>query len=110
EGAGRLAAEIAALVTERGLGGDAVDLTHRLDGLRRDRSRRAEEARAMARRWADAVIPGRRAAASTESTAEPDALSIGAILALAYPDRVAKSRGGGNGAFLLANGRGANEA
>ena len=34
--------------------------------------------------------------------------SPGAILALAYPDRIAKSRGGGNGAFLLANGRGGN--
>jgi ATP-dependent helicase HrpB len=34
-------------------------------------------------------------------------LSIGALLALAYPDRVAKNRGTG-GAFLLANGRGAN--
>ena len=30
------------------------------------------------------------------------------MLALAYPDRIAKSRGGGNGAFLLANGRGGN--
>src|SRR5215470_4173030 len=68
EGEGRRAADIAALVTERGLGGDAVDLTHRLDGLRRDRSRRAEEARAMARRWVDAVIPGCREAASPEST------------------------------------------
>jgi ATP-dependent helicase HrpB len=28
------------------------------------------------------------------------------LLALAYPDRIAKSRGGGSGAFLLANGRG----
>ena len=35
-------------------------------------------------------------------------LSPGAILALAYPDRVARNRGGGQGAFLLANGRGAN--
>jgi ATP-dependent helicase HrpB len=34
-------------------------------------------------------------------------LSVGAILSLAYPDRIARSRGG-NGAFLLANGRGAN--
>jgi ATP-dependent helicase HrpB len=100
-GEGRVAAEIAALVTERGLGGDAIDLTHRLDGLRRDRSRRAEEARAIARRWADAVIPGRR-------DEQANALSTGAILALAYPDRIAKARGGGNGAFLLANGRGAN--
>jgi ATP-dependent helicase HrpB len=34
-------------------------------------------------------------------------LSPGALVALAYPDRVAKNRGAG-GAFLLANGRGAN--
>jgi ATP-dependent helicase HrpB len=34
-------------------------------------------------------------------------LSIGSILSLAYPDRIAKNRGAG-GAFLLANGRGAN--
>src|SRR5262244_3135778 len=98
-GEGRVAADIAALVTERGLGGDDVDLTHRLDGLRRDRSRRAEEARAMARRWAEL--------AATHGAPSGETLSVGAILALAYPDRVAKSRGGGNGAFLLANGRGA---
>jgi ATP-dependent helicase HrpB len=34
-------------------------------------------------------------------------ISVGAILALAYPDRIAKNRGGEAGAFLLANGRGA---
>ena len=34
--------------------------------------------------------------------------SAGSLLALAYPDRIAKNRGGGNGAFLLANGRGGN--
>jgi ATP-dependent helicase HrpB len=33
-------------------------------------------------------------------------VSAGSILALAYPDRIAKSRGGGSGAFLLASGRG----
>jgi ATP-dependent helicase HrpB len=33
--------------------------------------------------------------------------SVGALLALAYPDRIANNRGAG-GAFLLANGRGAN--
>jgi ATP-dependent helicase HrpB len=34
-------------------------------------------------------------------------MSVGAILALAYPERIAKNRGGGAGAFLLVNGRGA---
>ena len=37
---------------------------------------------------------------------EQSDLSLGALLALAYPDRIAKNRGGGAGAFLLANGRG----
>src|SRR5882757_2766186 len=97
EGAGRLAAETALVVTERGLGGDDVDLRHRLDGLRRDRSRRAEDARGMAARWAELVASG----------ASPSAPSIGSILALAYPDRIAKNRGATTGAFLLANGRGA---
>jgi ATP-dependent helicase HrpB len=51
-GAGDLAATVAAILTERGLGGDDPDLRHRLDNFRRDRSRRAEDARAMAKRWA----------------------------------------------------------
>ena len=97
EGAGDTAAAIAALVTERGLGGDDVNLEHRLDQFRRDRSRRAEDARGMVKRWAD--MAGGRGAGE---------FSVGAILALAYPDRIAKSRGGGQGAFLLANGRGGN--
>ena len=107
EGAGPLAAEIAVLVTERGLGGDDVDLVHRLDRLRGDRSRRAEDARAMARRWADAVAPARSAAPSRNDGQPNNAPSVGSILALAYPDRVARNRGGSGGAFLLASGRGA---
>jgi len=49
EGRAGLAAEIAVALTERGLGGEAVDLTHRLDAFRRDRSPRAEDARRLAR-------------------------------------------------------------
>lgn len=104
EGAGARAADIAAIVTERGLGGDDIDLTHRLDALRRDRSRRATDARAMAKRWADLAGPQARSVSSSAG-GEEDA-SIGAILAFAYPDRVAKNRG--NGAFTLVNGRGGN--
>ena len=100
-GAGPLAAEIALVLTERGLGGNEVDLAHRLDALRRDRSPRAEEARRTAKRWAETASQLRKPHTSN------DMLEPGAILALAYPDRVAKNRGG-NGSFLLANGRGAN--
>src|ERR1017187_5936239 len=96
EGAGELAATIAAVLTERGLGGDDVDLRHRLDQFRRDRSRRAEDARAMVKRWVDTL----------EVRGKGGDASPGSLLALAYPDRIAKSRGGGSGAFLLANGRG----
>src|SRR5215470_3842598 len=54
-GEGEAAAEIAAILTERGLGGDSVDLDVRLDQFRRDRSQRASAARDMARRWAAQV-------------------------------------------------------
>ena len=95
QGAGEQAAAIAAVLTERGLGGDDPDLRHRLDQFRRDRSRRAEDARAMVKRWVDTV-----------GGKPMDDASAGSLLALAYPDRIAKSRGGGGGTFLLANGRG----
>jgi ATP-dependent helicase HrpB len=49
EGEGRIASEIAVLLTERGLGGDAVDLAIRLAAFRRDRSQRSEDARRLAR-------------------------------------------------------------
>src|ERR1700754_3646842 len=62
-GAGEEAAEIAAVLTERGLGGDSVDLEHRLDQFRRDRSPRASSARSLAQRWAQQVAAEERAAA-----------------------------------------------
>src|SRR5262249_44082420 len=95
-GAGEMAAAIAAVLTERGLGGNDVDLGHRLENFRRDRSRRAEDARAMVRRWA--ATAGNRQKANERC--------LGPLLALAYPDRIAGNRGGRGGAFLPANGRG----
>ncbi len=97
-GAGGAAAEIAAILTERGLGGDSVDLDHRLDQFRRDRSQRASSARDLARRWASQV-------ASSSAPAQSAEPRTGIMLAFAFPDRVAKNRG--NGSFVLANGRGA---
>lgn len=97
-GAGEEAAEIAAILTERGLGGDSADLEHRRDQFRRDRSPRAVSARELARRWASQV-------AASEKAGQQEALSTGLMLAYAFPDRVARNRG--NGSFVLANGRGA---
>jgi ATP-dependent helicase HrpB len=99
DGEAERAAQIAALIGERGLGGDDLDLRERLNGLHRDRSPRGRDARAMAKRWAEI--------ASSKPQAETDA-SVGALLALAYPERVAKNRDGSDGSFLLVNGRGAN--
>ena len=103
------AAGIAAILTERGLGGDGVDLDARLDQFRRDRSERGSSARELARRWALQVSSSSREKAGT---AEPGGavqggaeLSTGVMLAFAYPDRIARNRG--NASFVLANGRGA---
>jgi ATP-dependent helicase HrpB len=98
-GAGEAAAEIAAVLTERGLGGDSVDLDARLDQFRRDRSPRAGSARSLAQRWASQV------AATEGPPSEDTSPSSGVMLAFAFPDRVARNRG--NGSFVLANGRGA---
>ncbi|MES5487143.1 ATP-dependent helicase HrpB [Bradyrhizobium sp. INPA03-11B] len=117
-GMGEEAAEIAAVLTERGLGGDSVDLDVRLDQFRRDRSQRASSARNMAARWASQVGrserlsspsplvgEGRGGGPAKAVSADSGDLSTGVMLAFAFPDRVAKNRG--NGSFVLANGRGA---
>ena len=105
-GAGREAAEIAAVLTERGLGGDGGDVDTRLDGFRRDRSQRASSARALAQRWAGQVFASEKAASASSPSAQGETeLTTGVMLAFAFPDRIARNRG--DGSFLLANGRGA---
>uniref|UniRef100_UPI003BA85DE5 ATP-dependent helicase HrpB n=1 Tax=Stappia sp. TaxID=1870903 RepID=UPI003BA85DE5 len=95
--AGRLASEIAALLSEAGLGGRSSDLRNRLAEVRRSRDPRARAALGLAARWREVagVAPGN----ATDQEA-------GRVLALAYPDRVAQSRDG-RGGFRMANGRGA---
>ena len=97
EGEAMLAADIAVLITERGLGGDDVDLDQRLRHLRIEKGARAAEARALAKRWATA------AGGTAGVTA---GLEAGRHLARAYPDRVAQAVGR-TGRFRLANGRAA---
>jgi ATP-dependent helicase HrpB len=96
QGVGLAAAELAVLLTEKGLGGTATDLDARWQRFRSDRSPRTTAARALAGRLAGA---GRKA----ERSGIPGAAGL---LATAFPDRVAKQRGG-RGQFVLANGRGA---
>src|SRR5262249_40317579 len=90
----------------------------RVAALRRDRSPRARDVRAMMQRWAkvaatpnftsplEGVFDPRSGSGGgsgrTENTPE---VSVGALIALAFPERIAKNRGAGGGAFLLANGR-----
>jgi ATP-dependent helicase HrpB len=102
QGYALLAAEIAAIIGERGLGGDSADLRARLDMLHRDRSARARDARAMVARWAEQANPP-----LTNVPASEGGVSPGSLLALAYPERIAKNRGGATATFLLVNGRGA---
>ena len=113
-GAGALAAELAALISER-------DLLRR-DGAQRDPDVRTRLEILRRESGAAAADPGalqrirRNAAQFTQLVgARPDAAraarasqcSPGMLLALAFPDRIARRRGDSPGRFLLANGRGA---
>jgi ATP-dependent helicase HrpB len=97
EGAASAAAEVATLLVERGLGGDSPDLAERLERFRRERSPRADDARRLAQTFA------RRAGGERPASAQID---CGRLVALAFPDRIAKARGAA-GEFLMANGRAA---
>ncbi|MCZ8259700.1 MAG: ATP-dependent helicase HrpB [Beijerinckiaceae bacterium] len=97
-GAGQDAARLAALLGERGVGGQGIDLAERLRRLPSDRAPRARAVIDMAERWL------RHLPASVEAvTGDAIPVTPGMLLALAFPDRIAKARG--NGLFGLANGR-----
>jgi ATP-dependent helicase HrpB len=104
QGAARLGGEIAALCVEPSLGGDGTDVSDRLDRWRRDRSPRAEAARGLARSFEKRAVAALRDRTAPGPTGEPP--GPGPILALAFPERIAKARGR-LGEFLMANGRAA---
>jgi len=126
-GHGALACDVAALLGERDLfdraaaEGDA-DLADRVRALRDPefaRAHRADRARVQrVRQEADALRRGlhaprdgargearRGATAAAGDAARDDA--VGLLVALAYPDRLARQRPGEPGRYLLRNGRGA---
>ncbi|HEY8519809.1 MAG TPA: ATP-dependent helicase HrpB [Gammaproteobacteria bacterium] len=110
-GHGGLAAELAALLSERDLlrggpGGRDADVRTRLDALRgEDGGRQVETgARHRARRLARELA--RQLGADREEALADDRM-VGLLLAFAYPDRIGRRRPGGEGRYALANGRGA---
>lgn len=101
----QLAADIAALLDERDpLGKDAgIDLTLRVEALRRYRSTRSggQRMERIAR-----LAQYYRGLIQTEESNEPvDGYEVGLLLAYAFPERIACARTGNNAQFQLANGR-----
>lgn len=80
-GFGRVAAEVAVLLTERGLGGNDPDLELRHRRWHTERGKRAEGGRGLARRWLKltGAPPG-------------DADNLSQAVALAFPDRLSRRR------------------
>ena len=97
-GLAEVAAEVAVLISERGLGGDSADLSQRRQRWRSERGRRAEAARGLARRWAQ-LTPDRSRAGGGDDV-------VGLCVALAYPDRIARRRDASGEAWASVGGRG----
>jgi ATP-dependent helicase HrpB len=109
-GWGRTAAEVAVLLSERGLGGNDVDLESRLRRWRGERGPRAEAARGLAKRWAQLGSPA-KAGAQTGAGPGPrpspgNSGEIGPCLALAFPDRLSRRRDSSGENWISAGGRG----
>jgi len=124
-----VAAEVAVLLSERGLGGDSTDLSQRRQRWRTERGKRAEAARGLARRWAQFLpLPGREGAGGWVEARDTDRSSQnatvspglhpppappfqggekeGLCVALAYPDRIARRRDASGETWASVGGRG----
>lgn len=97
-GCGQRAADAAVLLSERGLGGTDADLDVRRDRWHRDRGKRASAARGLARRWRQ-LAPG-------PSDADTGDMSLAGLVALAFPDRVARRRDASGEVYASVGGRG----
>ena len=91
-------AQLAALLSDNGLGGKATDLDIRLQALARDKTPKASQARQLAQGWA-------RQAQALAQNQKATAKSSSHLLAECFPERIAKARGK-PGEFVMANGRG----
>ena len=137
-GLGKVGAEVAVLLSERGLGGTDTDLETRRGRWLRDKGPRAEAGRGLMKRWMALIEPlpfrggerggGERLRAkrliradiphpnpvgpSVSSggrdwpTPKGEGLDIATPVALAYPDRIARRRGGSGEDWASVGGRG----
>ena len=99
-GAGPVAAKLALLLQERGLGGRSDDLVQRLSRWNGDRSARAEASRKLAAGWT------KRARSLVSGDLRDEDVPVGVLLALGRPDMVARRRDGSGESWLSAGGRG----
>ncbi|HMO76958.1 MAG TPA: ATP-dependent helicase HrpB, partial [Sphingopyxis sp.] len=98
-GEAELAARLAVLLTEPGLGGRGVDVEARLQRWKGTRNERAEGAWRLARRLAGL------AERQVQDGAPLTPRSVGGWIATAWPDRVARQRAGQRGEYLSVGGR-----
>nr|WP_294848897.1 ATP-dependent helicase HrpB [uncultured Sphingomonas sp.] len=92
------AADTAALLTERGIGGRDADLEVRCRRWRNEKGQRADAARRMAAGWR------KRAGANTEQ--QSSVSDIAKAIALAFPDRLSRRRDGSGEHWQSVGGRG----
>ncbi|SEI76589.1 ATP-dependent helicase HrpB [Sphingobium sp. AP50] len=125
-GLAEVAAEVAVLLGERGIGGQDTDLTLRRQRWRRESGKRADAARGLAKRWAKLVPPPasarglggghvrnggtspppRSETRASDRPLPPAGRGEGICLALAFPDRVAKRRSADGADWTSVGGRG----
>lgn len=98
EGEAPTAADVAVLLTERGLGGTSVDLARRRANWSRERGQRAEAARGLARRWLGLI--------GSKPGGFGDDAMLARCLTRAFPDRIARRRDASGENWISAGGRG----
>ncbi|SEJ40409.1 ATP-dependent helicase HrpB [Sphingomonas sp. OV641] len=98
-----IAAEVAVLLSERGLGGNDPDLELRLRRWRGDGSPKSRSAKQLAERWSRSVP---RASAEGATSLSPSARGAEVAVALAFPDRIARRRDASGERWATVGGRG----
>ena len=108
-----VAAQVAVLLGERGLGGNDPDLETRRRRWQIERGKRADGARRLAERWTSLVRQPRDLDGASSAGLAPDLASrlgggddTGVAVALGFPDRIARRRDASGESWVSVGGRG----